>query len=331
MPKQRIFASVLSTIFLAALILTVGPGRAAADDCLAAPGAASPPGRHWHYHLDRTSHRKCWHLSAAGTKATQSAGNPANHAQPAAAPTQASQPQPWVAPPIQTAPGTLSVSQQPVWSSPPGGDIKPTGVAAGEAAAPVPISDPALGGPSEATVTAAGAAPSPASSATPAETAVAASSMARGPSQDPSAPASEAISSAAAGAAESTPLAQGGVPQPTERPHSFAMIGGALALATGMGLAISGWLVRRRDVLHRDALGSGQDTHFVAAAPPFVAAGPEVFRPRERAAAVLPAAADEGAVPVADGPPGDQQRRVRVEELEETLRDVMQALRRSAA
>jgi hypothetical protein len=109
------------------------------------------------------------------------------------------------------------------------------------------------------------------------------------------------------------------------------MIGGALALATGMGLAISGWLVRRREALHhREAPGHDLDAaHFVDEASTFVPAGPEVFRPREKAQAVRLPLTDEAAAEAAE--PGEQPQRVRVEELEETLRDVMEALRKSAA
>src|SRR5262249_57585971 len=35
---------------------------ARAEDCLAGPNGASPPGRHWYYRIDRASHRKCWYL-----------------------------------------------------------------------------------------------------------------------------------------------------------------------------------------------------------------------------------------------------------------------------
>jgi hypothetical protein len=41
----------------------------AAAECLAAPGAASPPGRHWFYRVDRADRRKCWYLGPVGRKA----------------------------------------------------------------------------------------------------------------------------------------------------------------------------------------------------------------------------------------------------------------------
>jgi hypothetical protein len=41
-----------------------GPAQAA--DCLAAPAAAAPAGRHWYYRLDRANNRQCWYLRQSG-------------------------------------------------------------------------------------------------------------------------------------------------------------------------------------------------------------------------------------------------------------------------
>ena len=50
-----------------------GPADGVADDCLGQPNAPSPPGQHWYYRLDRTTHRECWYLGVAGAKLHQRA------------------------------------------------------------------------------------------------------------------------------------------------------------------------------------------------------------------------------------------------------------------
>jgi len=47
-----------------------------ADECLAAPKAATPPGGHWYYRLERGTRRKCWYLGDEGGK-VKSAAKPA--------------------------------------------------------------------------------------------------------------------------------------------------------------------------------------------------------------------------------------------------------------
>ena len=39
---------------------------AGADDCVAEPSRQPPDGRHWYYHFDQATNRKCWHLGEAG-------------------------------------------------------------------------------------------------------------------------------------------------------------------------------------------------------------------------------------------------------------------------
>ena len=38
----------------------------AADDCPTKPNATAPPGNHWYYRVDRTTHRECWYLGPEG-------------------------------------------------------------------------------------------------------------------------------------------------------------------------------------------------------------------------------------------------------------------------
>jgi hypothetical protein len=47
---------------LVALICTELQAGTRVKDCLAAPNASSPRGRHWYYRIDLTHHRKCWYL-----------------------------------------------------------------------------------------------------------------------------------------------------------------------------------------------------------------------------------------------------------------------------
>ena len=66
MPGQ-ISSPIVSVAVVAALVLLAGSvemrtNKAYASDCVAAPGAAAPPGQHWYYRIDRPNHRKCWYL-----------------------------------------------------------------------------------------------------------------------------------------------------------------------------------------------------------------------------------------------------------------------------
>ena len=59
-----------AVVLLLSVALTTFPFKSAhADDCLAAPNAAAPPGSHWYYHLNRATQQKCWYVRAAGTQA----------------------------------------------------------------------------------------------------------------------------------------------------------------------------------------------------------------------------------------------------------------------
>src|SRR5262245_38564892 len=43
----------------------------AESQCLAAPNATAPEGRHWYYRLDRATGRRCWYLGAKGMTVRQ--------------------------------------------------------------------------------------------------------------------------------------------------------------------------------------------------------------------------------------------------------------------
>jgi nucleotide-binding universal stress UspA family protein len=62
--------------FGATVSVTVQASREA-DDCFTEPNAAPPQGSHWHYRVDRTTHRECWYLGPEDGKVRP-------HARPAA-------------------------------------------------------------------------------------------------------------------------------------------------------------------------------------------------------------------------------------------------------
>jgi len=85
MPKQ-----IVSVAGCAAVVtmLAIGPGdpARAANECLTAPKAQTPPGQHWFYHLNRTNGQKCWYLGGAERKTRDAAARGTVRAQPAVAP-----------------------------------------------------------------------------------------------------------------------------------------------------------------------------------------------------------------------------------------------------
>jgi hypothetical protein len=65
MRKQYTTLTRMALFALAGLFVSIQAGRAA-DDCLTKPNAAAPPGNHWYYRVDRTTHRECWYLAPEG-------------------------------------------------------------------------------------------------------------------------------------------------------------------------------------------------------------------------------------------------------------------------
>jgi hypothetical protein len=68
--KRTTFAA--SLMVLGVFTLPDAPAQAAAE-CLAAPNATTPQGRHWYYRLDRAAGRKCWYVAAQGRKSVRAA------------------------------------------------------------------------------------------------------------------------------------------------------------------------------------------------------------------------------------------------------------------
>jgi hypothetical protein len=64
--KKRMSLAVFASLL--AVPLTMMPGRAAPEGCLAGPDRQPPEGSHWYYRLDRETHRKCWYLGQQGAK-----------------------------------------------------------------------------------------------------------------------------------------------------------------------------------------------------------------------------------------------------------------------
>jgi hypothetical protein len=64
MSGRRIVSIMLVYSVAWGVSITPSTNMARADDCLVAPGSATP-GRHWFYLTDRATQNKCWHLSGA--------------------------------------------------------------------------------------------------------------------------------------------------------------------------------------------------------------------------------------------------------------------------
>ena len=68
----RSIAFVVATLPVVGLGIVAPADAVHADDCLAAPNAPSPQGRHWYYRLDWATQRKCWYLRAPSRHAVSS-------------------------------------------------------------------------------------------------------------------------------------------------------------------------------------------------------------------------------------------------------------------
>jgi hypothetical protein len=64
MSERRIVWFVVLCSVAPLASITLSSNMARADDCLVAPGPLAP-GRHWYYHTDIATQKKCWHLGAA--------------------------------------------------------------------------------------------------------------------------------------------------------------------------------------------------------------------------------------------------------------------------
>ena len=78
MGKRYTTLTRLALLAPAGLFVSI-QASSAADDCLTKPNAAAPPGNHWYYRVDRTTHRECWYLGPEGREVR-------THAQPDGSP-----------------------------------------------------------------------------------------------------------------------------------------------------------------------------------------------------------------------------------------------------
>jgi hypothetical protein len=63
--SKRQIVSIVQLCSLASLVsITLSAKMARGDDCLAGPGLATP-GSHWYFRTERTTQKRCWHLSDA--------------------------------------------------------------------------------------------------------------------------------------------------------------------------------------------------------------------------------------------------------------------------
>lgn len=80
MPRKILAPAILVSllaVLLTMLLFTVRSDRAhAAEECVARPGAAAPPGSHWYYRLDRVTHAHCWYLGPQGIRVAAADAHP---------------------------------------------------------------------------------------------------------------------------------------------------------------------------------------------------------------------------------------------------------------
>jgi len=280
----------LSIAVVAAVILSIASSRIvfAAEDCLAAPTRVTPSGRHWYFHLDRQAHRKCWYLGPAGMKL----------ALPAASKT--------VARPASGEPRALAFDAP---SNAP--QVRPTSDASTtDRHTVVDPSIDGMAGESRDGTASAPHPPDPGVGVTKAEPAVADTSEATSPTPK--------TLDAAVPAGDTEPLRRGEVVG-----RVLEILAGALTLATVIGLVISKFLARRRDVLHRGYAARSAADH-----APFGTASRDVLRRRDSppGGSTPPCLGNGPARQVAWEP---ETPTVAVEDIEESLRSLMQTLRRT--
>jgi hypothetical protein len=115
MGKQYSTLTRMALFALAGLFVSIQTGRAA-DDCLTKPNATAPPGNHWYYRLDRTTHRECWYLAPEGREVRTSAHPDGSPAQSHPSNTMSAQPTSQTHTPAETAevPGAEPLAAEPV-------------------------------------------------------------------------------------------------------------------------------------------------------------------------------------------------------------------------
>jgi hypothetical protein len=120
-------AKLLPVVLIGALAATtlmlVPSPPAQAEECLAAPKAATPAGSHWRYRVERATKRHCWYLADKRTTPAASAAVPASA--PAAANNLADARAELVTEPTPPDPAAASVWPAPERSAPPPAETAP--------------------------------------------------------------------------------------------------------------------------------------------------------------------------------------------------------------
>ena len=102
------------TLFaLAGLFVNIQTSRAA-DDCITKPNAIAPPGSHWYYRVDRSSHRECWYLGPEGREVRTHAHPDGSPARSHPSNTMSTQPQTPTPAEKAEAPGDGPLAAEPV-------------------------------------------------------------------------------------------------------------------------------------------------------------------------------------------------------------------------
>ena len=119
--SPNVLNAFIALVGISAIAVSTGI-EVRAEDCLAAPNAASPAGQHWYYRIDRVKQRKCWYLHAPQRVAHQvhsaAVAADADHPAPVA-------PVPFAAPPFPAASVPLPVPDLPMVESAPVTDNTP--------------------------------------------------------------------------------------------------------------------------------------------------------------------------------------------------------------
>lgn len=129
--SPNLLNAVVALVGVSAIAVS-GASQVRAEDCLAAPNAASPSGQHWYYRIDRVKQRKCWYLHAPLRAAHQARGAsvPANaevdHPAAAAPVPFAAAPLPFAAAPMPAAAVPMPAPDLPMLESAPVKDSAPS-------------------------------------------------------------------------------------------------------------------------------------------------------------------------------------------------------------
>jgi hypothetical protein len=326
--KATIVGPCLFIALLAAPALTIASGgtASAAEECLAAPDGTTPKGLHWFYRLDPQTRQKCWYLRDPAVKPDSAAKpDPAAKADSAAKPDSAAQAAKPVTPKAAAEPGALSFGAAPAAAARPATTAPATRglTAAAQSDAASPADSPPTDSLGQRW-------PDQTSGITQREPALATTTAAP-IAVEPGQPDTDETLSAP------PPAAAVAAPREAQRGdtagHALAILGG-VALAALSALAAARLVIRQRDVLYRPGLhlqsGPRPGAFGRAAVAPAPPEPTPAAAPRE-VQGVAATAGEVAQVHVARAPERAPAPASAVpEDLEESLRSVMRALKRAA-